>query len=185
MDYGHYTTRTVEEAVRLSNALANREVPAGEAELRELLSRFELREDEELDVEGLTHLARRLRRVFTSEELDARVAVLNDLFTLYQPHPRIVDHDHQGHHLHYHPPGAGHLRTVGASMTMALATVLCDFGAGRLGVCPECGDAFVDTTRNGRQRFCSRTCSNRVHAAAHRAKAARADAPADPPAAQR
>jgi hypothetical protein len=171
MDYGHYTTRTVEEAVHLANVLANREVPADEPELRRLLSRFEIG-DAPLDVEGLSHLAARLRRVFTETDLATRVAILNDLITLYQPHPRIVDHDGQGYHLHYHPPGAGHLRTVGASMTMALGMVLCDYGAGRLGVCPECGDVFVDTTRNGRQRFCTRTCANRVHAASHRARTA-------------
>lgn len=175
MDYGHYTTRTVEEAVRLSNALANREVPADEAELRELLARFEV-DDADLDVEGLSHLAARIRRVFTTDDLDRQVELLNDLITLYQPHPRIVDHDGQGYHLHYHPPGAGHLRTVGASMVMALGTVLCDYGASRLGVCPECADVFVDTTRNGSQRFCTRTCANRVHAASHRARAAKAEA---------
>jgi predicted RNA-binding Zn ribbon-like protein len=171
MDYGHYTTRTVEEAVRLSNALANSTPPADESTLRELLARFELG-DGPLDVEGLTHLANRLRRVFTSADLDERVAVLNDLIALYQPHPRIVDHDGQGHHFHYHGPAAGHLRSIGASMVMALGMVLCDYGEGRLGVCPECGDVFVDTTRNGSQRFCTRTCANRVHAAQHRARAA-------------
>lgn len=174
MDYGHYTTKTVEETVCLSNALANREVPADEAEVRQILSRFEV-SGVDLDVEGLTHLAVRIRRVFTARALHARVDILNDLITLYQPHPRIVDHDGQGYHLHYHPPGAGHLRTVGASMTMALAMVLCDYGADRLGVCPQCEDVFVDTTRNGSQRFCSRTCANRVHAASHRARTAAAE----------
>jgi predicted RNA-binding Zn ribbon-like protein len=171
MDYGHYTTRTVEEAVQLCNALANRAEPPGPDELRAMLGRLDLGPGD-LDVEGLTHLAARLRRVFTTDQLADRVAILNDLITLYQPHPSIVDHDGQGYHLHYHPPGAGHLRTIGASMVMALGTVLCDFGESRLGVCPQCADVFVDTTRNGSQRFCSRTCANRVHAASHRARAA-------------
>lgn len=172
MNYGHYTTQTVTETVALANALANRpDDPPTDAELRELLHRFELGDDQ-LDLMGLTHLAQRLRAVFTSEAMDDRVAVLNDMIALYQPSPHIVDHDDQGHHMHYVPAGAAHLRAIGASMTMALALVLCDFGASRLGSCAACGDVFVDTTRNGRQRFCSRSCANRVHVASHRARSA-------------
>lgn len=171
MDYGHYTTKTMIETVSLSNMLANgAEDPVGEDDLRDLLHRFELT-DEPLDIDGLTYLAGRLRRVFTEDDLAVKVAVLNDLISLYQPHPSVVDHDGEGYHLHYVPPGANPLRGIGASMTMALASVLCDFGPDRLGVCPDCGDIFVDTTRNGRQRFCSRACANRVHVAEHRARA--------------
>jgi predicted RNA-binding Zn ribbon-like protein len=172
MNYGHYTTQTVSETVALANALANHpDDPPSEDALRELLHRFELPTSESLDVLGLTHLAQRLRSVFTAPETTDKVAVLNDMIALYQPSPRIVDHDGQGHHMHYVPPDAGHLRAIGASMTMALALVLCDYGAGRFGSCASCGDVFVDTTRNGRQRFCSRSCANRVHVASHRARA--------------
>lgn len=169
MDYGHYTTRTMEETVALANAFANRDEPPSEQSLRDLLQRFEVGEGP-LDVDGLSHLAGRVRQVFTAESLDEKVRVLNDLIALYQPHPHVVDHDAQGYHMHYVPPSAGHLRCIGASITMALALVLCDYGADRFGVCPACQDVFVDTTRNGRQRFCSRTCANRVHVAAHRAR---------------
>ncbi len=169
MNYGHYTTQTVQETVELANALANRPQPPSEDDLRRLLQRFELG-DEPLDVMGLTHLAERLRTVFSSESMEVKVAALNGMIALYQPSPHIVDHDDQGHHMHYVPPGAGHLRAIGASMTMALALVLCDFGTSRLGSCASCGDVFVDTTRNGRQRFCSRSCANRTHVAQHRAR---------------
>lgn len=177
MDYGHYTTRTVQEVVLLANMLANAgkptdeptEEPPDETALRALLHRFEIG-DEPLDADGLAHLAGRLRQVFTAEDLDVKVRILNDLLALYQPQPQIVDHDGQGHHMHYVPPSAGHLRCIGASMTMAMALVLSDYGADRLGVCPACDDVFIDTTRNGRQRFCSRTCANRINVARHRAR---------------
>lgn len=169
MNYGHYTTQTVQETVDLANALANRADPPQETELRALLQRFELG-SEPLDVMGLTHLAERLRQVFSSDVMEAKVMALNDMIALYQPSPHIVDHDDLGHHMHYVPPGAGHLRAIGASMTMALALVLCDFGTARFGTCAACDDVFVDTTRNGRQRFCSRSCANRVHVAEHRAR---------------
>lgn len=171
MNYGHYTTQTVQETVELANALANRDTPADEVELRALLHRFELGEGT-LDTMGLTHLAERLRRVFSSDEMADKVTALNDMIALYQPSPHIVDHDGLGHHMHYVPPGASHLRAIGASMTMALALVLCDFGTSRFGTCASCADVFVDTTRNGRQRFCSKPCANRVHVAEHRARSA-------------
>jgi hypothetical protein len=171
MNYGHYTTQTMTETVALANALASGRPAPSEADLRELLDRFELGASP-LDVLGLTHLAQRLRAVFVADDLDERVARLNDMIELYQPSPHIVDHDGLGHHMHYVPPGAGHLRAIGASMTMAVALVLCDFGPSRLGSCAGCGDVFVDTTRNGRQRFCSRPCANRTHVASHRARAA-------------
>ncbi|HLU95849.1 MAG TPA: CGNR zinc finger domain-containing protein, partial [Thermobifida alba] len=43
-----------------------------------------------------------------------------------------------------------------------------------LGCCARdgCRTVFVDTSRNGRRRFCSVTCANRVNVAAHRARAA-------------
>lgn len=169
MNYGHYTTQTMTETAQLANALASGQPRPGEDELRALLHRFELG-SEPLDIMGLSYLAERLRAVFTTTDAALRVALLNDMIELYQPSPHIVDHDDQGHHMHYVPPGAGHLRAIGASMTMALALVLCDFGTSRLGSCAACGDVFVDTTRNGRQRFCSKSCANRVHVASHRAR---------------
>ncbi|MEE8601796.1 CGNR zinc finger domain-containing protein [Euzebya tangerina] len=167
MDYGHYTTQTMEETVALTNGLANGERSISDDELEELLVRFGTWE-RGIDIEGLTHLASRLRSVFLADDEADQARILNELIAFYQPHPTITDHDGQGFHLHYGPPGAGHLRMIATSMTMAVALVFCDYGADRLGVCPDCEDVFVDTTRNGRQRFCSRTCANRVHVARHR-----------------
>ncbi len=170
MDYGHYTSQTVEQAVGLVNAFGGDGRP-DEPTLRRVLEGFDLK-DEPLDLEGLAHLAARLRDVFAEPDPGGRVGRLNALLAHYQPSPHIVDHDGQGPHLHYAPQGAPDLRRVGASLVTALATVLCDHGSSRLGVCaaPRCTDVFVDTTRNGRQRFCSRVCATRVHVAEHRAR---------------
>jgi predicted RNA-binding Zn ribbon-like protein len=50
-----------------------------------------------------------------------------------------------------------------------LAHLLCEDPA-RAGVCdrPGCDIAFVDTSRNGRRRFCASRCATRVHVADHR-----------------
>jgi predicted RNA-binding Zn ribbon-like protein len=55
-----------------------------------------------------------------------------------------------------------------------LTSLLEDHGADRMRTCAgaPCVDAFVDTSRNGTRRYCSRRCANRVNAATHRARIA-------------
>ncbi|GAA5119647.1 CGNR zinc finger domain-containing protein [Pseudonocardia adelaidensis] len=48
-----------------------------------------------------------------------------------------------------------------------LAHPLCE-DPGRIGRCDRCGTVFVDTSRNGRRRFCSARCANSTHVADHR-----------------
>ncbi|MBW3665050.1 MAG: CGNR zinc finger domain-containing protein [Actinobacteria bacterium] len=170
MDYGAYTARTVAEAVDLAN-LFHRDASVTQEELRSILHRFSLPRAV-LDVAAYGVLARRLREVFLAEAEPDRIAALNELIAEYQPEPRIVDHDGQGFHFHFVPECDEDVRCVGASMTMALAHVAVDFGARRFGACaaPDCGNVFVDGTRNRRQRFCSKTCATRVHVAEHRAR---------------
>ena len=55
---------------------------------------------------------------------------------------------------------------------MGLATLVCDFGGTRLGVCAasSCEDVFVDTSPNQSRRYCSDRCSSRANVAAYRAR---------------
>ena len=60
---------------------------------------------------------------------------------------------------------------VGESL-MGLATLVCDLGATRLGVChaSPCTHVFVDTSPNQSRRYCSDRCSSRANVAAYRAR---------------
>jgi predicted RNA-binding Zn ribbon-like protein len=55
---------------------------------------------------------------------------------------------------------------------MGLATLVCDLGATRLGVChaSPCTHVFVDTSPNQSRRYCSDRCSSRANVAAYRAR---------------
>ncbi|MBW3619664.1 MAG: CGNR zinc finger domain-containing protein [Actinobacteria bacterium] len=169
MDYDTFTGQTVSEAVALANLFALGEPDP--SEVRDVLRLYGLR-DGPVDLAAFGDLAGRIRAVFEAGSDRERVELLNALLSSYEPTPFIADHDGQGPHFHFVPDDGADVRRVGASLTMALAHVVVDYGGGRLGRCPapRCPNVFVDTTRNRSQRYCSKTCATRVHVAEHRAR---------------
>lgn len=168
MDYGTFTAQTVDEAVALANLFIER--PVSEAELREVLALYDLHEGP-LDVDAFAALAGAVRTLFAGADA-ARVRRLNRMLATFEPAPFLAEHDGQAPHFHFAPDDGADVRRVGASLTMALAHVVVDHGTQRLGTCdaPACDRVFADRTRNGNQRFCSKTCATRVHVAQHRAR---------------
>lgn len=168
MDYGTVTAQTVDEAVALANLFVDGAATA--ADLREVLHLHDLHDDP-LDVDAFADLAAAVRGVFVGAD-GPPVQRLNRLLAHFEPAPFITEHDGQAPHFHFIADDGPDERRVGASLTMALAHVVVDHGAARLGACdaPGCDRVFADRTRNGNQRFCSRTCATRVHVAAHRAR---------------
>lgn len=169
MDYETFTGQTVAEAVALANLFAG-DRPRPD-EVRAVLHLYGLRGGA-VDLDAFADLAARIRAVFEAPGESERVALLNALLARYEPEPFIADHDGQGPHFHFVPDDRADVRRVGASLTMALAHVVVDYGGDRLGRCPapRCPNVFVDVTRNRRQRYCSKTCATRVHVAEHRAR---------------
>ena len=55
---------------------------------------------------------------------------------------------------------------------LGLATLVCDLGATRLGVCAAtpCTNVYVDTSPNQSRRYCCDRCSSRANVAAYRAR---------------
>lgn len=169
MDYDTFTGQTVSEAVALANLFAVGSPDP--ADVRDVLHLYGLR-DGPVDLAGFGDLADRVRAVFEADGESQRVELLNVLLASYEPTPLIADHDGQGPHFHFVPDDRADVPRVGASLTMALAHVVVDYGGDRLGRCtaPGCPNVFVDTTRNRNQRYCSKTCATRVHVAEHRAR---------------
>jgi predicted RNA-binding Zn ribbon-like protein len=113
--------------------------------------------------------SRRLRPVFTESDPDVRVDLLNTLLAASACEPFISRHDGSPPHLHYGAENAGTVRRIQAYTAGGLAHLVCE-DATRVGSCarPDCDQVFVDTSRNGRRRFCSTRCATRVHVAQHR-----------------
>jgi predicted RNA-binding Zn ribbon-like protein len=123
----------------------------------------------------LRKLQRELRPVFDAGEagdVAGVVSGLNDLLSRHPITPQISDHDAQHLHLHV-ATGSGSVaeQVVGESL-LGLATLVCDLGADRLGVCSSapCTNAFVDTSPNRSRRYCSERCASRANVAAYRAR---------------
>jgi predicted RNA-binding Zn ribbon-like protein len=74
-------------------------------------------------------------------------------------------------------PAAPMADRITAHLAMGLAELLVSGESGRLRSCasPTCRDVFLDESRNRSRRYCdSRTCGNRLHVAAYRARKAAA-----------
>ncbi|MFW5418008.1 CGNR zinc finger domain-containing protein [Nocardiopsis sp. CNT-189] len=140
----------------------------------EMVSRVSLPDIDADQARRLAAWVERLRPLFGEADRDRQIDLLNALLRESATCVQISTHDGADPHLHYVsqvPDTAERLRGTTAG---GLAVALCGAGGGRLGRCARdgCRVVFVDTSRNGRRRFCSVACANRVNVAAHRARAA-------------
>ena len=119
----------------------------------------------------LVRWARHLDTVFGEPDHDRQVDAANDLLRRAASRPHISRHDGRPAHLHYAADDAGTVAGVRAFTAAGIAHAVCEDGS-RLGRCARdgCEVAFVDTSRNGRRRYCSIRCANRVYVAAHRSR---------------
>jgi hypothetical protein len=115
----------------------------------------------------------RLHAVFAEPDHDTRVDMVNALLDESACRPHITRHDGKPAHIHYSGADDDTLVRICAYTAGGLAHLICEDGD-RMGVCASegCGTAFVDTSRNGRRRFCSTRCATRVYVAQHRERAA-------------
>ncbi|WP_236792466.1 CGNR zinc finger domain-containing protein [Amycolatopsis sp. GM8] len=115
----------------------------------------------------------RLRQVFAEKDTDTLVDLVNRLLADSACKPYVSRHDGKPAHLHYASEHAGAALRVQAYTAGGLAHLVCE-DPSRIGMCANdgCGVVFVDTSRNGRRRFCSTRCATRVHVADHRQRAA-------------
>ncbi|MDX3093023.1 CGNR zinc finger domain-containing protein [Streptomyces sp. ME01-24h] len=112
-------------------------------------------------------------QVFAAPATPEAAALINSLVAEAGTTPRLTDHDGYDWHVHYFAPGASLADHLGADCGMALAFLLVAGERERLRRCdaPDCRRAFVDLSRNRSRRYCdSRTCGNRLHVAAYRAR---------------
>ncbi len=127
------------------------------------------------DVRDLQEFQAELRPVFEAseeEQVPLVVSRLNDLLAAHPVTPMISDHDPSHLHMHVANRSASVAELLIGESLMGLATLVCDVGATRLGVChaSNCAHVFVDTSPNQSRRYCSDRCSSRANVAAYRAR---------------
>ncbi|MGA5821788.1 CGNR zinc finger domain-containing protein [Kitasatospora sp. NPDC094028] len=161
------------DAVNLAAALANRR-PASAAELAERCSSAGLvleRPVAEADLAVVGEALDAWGRVVDAPDERARAALLNAMLAASASHPRLTEHGGEGWHLHYREDGPPVGEMLSALIAVGTALHLVGRGMHRLGRCavPECALVFADTSRTGRQRYCSQRCANRDAVRRHRA----------------
>ncbi|MEV0222745.1 CGNR zinc finger domain-containing protein [Streptomyces sp. NPDC050704] len=127
----------------------------------------------ELDLSAVRKIRGRFSGIFAAPEPRAAAVLINELVAAAGTTPRLTDHDGYDWHVHYFAPGASVADHLAADCGMALAFFVVAGEQERLRRCeaPDCRRAFVDLSRNRSRRYCdSRTCGNRLHVAAYRAR---------------
>lgn len=127
------------------------------------------------DVDELRGFRDALRPVFAASgagEVPEVVSGLNALLDHHPIRPRISDHDPENLHLHVANRAASVAELLISESLLGLATLVCDLGPERLGVCSatDCDAVYVDTSPNRSRRYCSERCSSRANVAAYRAR---------------
>jgi predicted RNA-binding Zn ribbon-like protein len=180
VDFTHYTDAPVQLAVDLVNTRSlitgrdDLDGPDGLDALRRFLDEHDHACDElgPGDLEAARSLRESLRAVFQAPDADEAAAQLNRTLTSCDATPRVSVHGKHGPHLHFESLQAGTMDRLAATTAMALSVVLCEFGFERFGVCDSttCNDAYIDSSRNCRKRYCSDGCAHRESVAAFRAR---------------
>ena len=180
MDFTHYDDPCVDLAIDLVNDYATAVRHAADDHVHPVPELAAFLRAHHMDASGVRdgddvaalQLADRLHAVFTIDDAEQAVAIVNSVLVDSDALPQISGHDGESWHLHYYPSDARPVDRLAVTAAMGLATVLCTGGVRRLGECSgdACRDVYVDTSRNNRRRFCSEGCANRAHVAAHRAR---------------
>ncbi|SFD38003.1 CGNR zinc finger domain-containing protein [Streptomyces aidingensis] len=177
----HDTRCALDHAVDLLNTAPDDEAPEGlpdVASLRQFVTvrsvsgvRVEALGDG--DVRAVRAVRERFAGVFAARTDREAAELINDLVAEAGTTPQLTDHDGHDWHVHYFAPGASLADHLAADCGMALGFLVVAGERERLRRCeaPDCGRAFVDLSRNRSRRYCdSRTCGNRLHVAAYRAR---------------
>jgi predicted RNA-binding Zn ribbon-like protein len=169
MQFNHYGGVGVFLAAALANA-----TDISPAALEHVLTEHEMtsRRLNRAQAQQLAAWLGRVRPVFGEPDPARQIDLVNELLVDATASVRISVHDGHPPHLHYVTGTRDPVIRIKATVAGGLAVALCGAGGQRLGRCHRsgCATVYVDTSRNGRRRFCSPACANRVNVAAHRAR---------------
>lgn len=127
----------------------------------------------EKDLRAVQDVRSRFAEIFAAPDARTAADLVNRLVAAAGTTPQLTNHDGYDWHVHYFAPDASVSDHLAADCGMALAFIVVAGEQERLRRCeaPDCRRAFVDLSRNRSRRYCSsRTCGNRLHVAAYRAR---------------
>ncbi|TDD73375.1 CGNR zinc finger domain-containing protein [Actinomadura rubrisoli] len=169
------------DAVNLAADLANRR-PASAEELADRCRAAGLVLEHPVtsrDLERALSALEAWEEIVDAGDEHERAELLNRMLAAAAAYPRLTDHAGEGWHLHYRDDRQPLGSVLFALIAVGTALHLVGRGMHRLRRCAvtECTTIFADTTRTGRQRYCSHRCANRDAVRRHRARSAQPIAP--------
>ncbi|MFF5213172.1 CGNR zinc finger domain-containing protein [Streptosporangium sp. NPDC000396] len=179
MPFGHdmvHSLATVVDLVNTSPSTGGQDTLTTLEQLGEFVERQQVSGIEKLDATDLSQvrtLREAFHKVFTAPDQATAVIRVNTLLSETRITTRLTEHDGHPLHIHYFAPGASLSEHLAADLGVALAHLLVEGEWERLRTCsaPDCDHVFVDESRNRSRVYCdSRTCGNRMHVAAYRAR---------------
>lgn len=175
----HDSRFALDGVVDLLNTAPHGDGPDGLADLAALKA-FVRRHDisgigrlTEADLGAVREVRHRFAEIFATPDDRRAAELVNQLVAQAGTTPQLTNHDDHSWHVHYFAPGACVADHLAADGGMALGYLLVGGERERLRRCaaPDCLRAFIDLSRNRSRRYCSsRTCGNRLHVAAYRAR---------------
>ncbi|MFH8516192.1 CGNR zinc finger domain-containing protein [Streptomyces gelaticus] len=164
-----------EDVVNLAADLANRR-PANAGELADRCRAAGLvveRPVTQQDLDRTREVLDAWEKVVDADDEHERAELLNRMLSAAAAYPRLTDHAGDGWHLHYRDDRQPLGSLLFSLISVGTALHLAGRGMHRLRRCAvtECTTIFADTSRTGRQRYCSLRCANRDAVRRHRARA--------------
>ncbi|GGV89224.1 hypothetical protein GCM10015535_42580 [Streptomyces gelaticus] len=164
-----------EDVVNLAADLANRR-PADAGELADRCRAAGLVVERSVtpqDLDATRKVLDAWEKVVDADDELERAELLNRMLSAAAAYPRLTDHAGDGWHLHYRDDRQPLGSMLFSLISVGTALHLAGRGMHRLRRCAVtgCTTIFADTSRTGRQRYCSPRCANRDAVRRHRARA--------------
>ncbi|MBW0116689.1 CGNR zinc finger domain-containing protein [Pseudonocardia abyssalis] len=174
MVFAHDTNMSLQAAVVLANSALAPDTLTTVAELDAFYVEFAYtgtHDGDAAELEEVRALRGPLRELLTADR-DTAVLLVNRTLAERDARPRLVRHDGWDYHLHATDPAAPLADQIAVETAMAMVDVIRADEMARLSICADdtCEGVVVDLSRNRSRRFCSTACTNRVAAAAYRAR---------------
>lgn len=126
---------------------------------------------DEAELRAVRALRPRLRELWTADD-ERRVELVNEHLRRERALPQLVRHDEWPWHLHATPSDAPLASRMLVEAAMAMVDVVREQATDRLALCaaPDCDNVVIDLSKNRSRKYCDAGCTNRMAAAAYRAR---------------
>lgn len=178
MIFAHDTEESLASTVALVNTADEPTGLTTPADLDEFVAEWRWtgsRTHDDAELQQVLRLRTRLHRIWLADE-EAIVEEVNRLLRDCRALPQLVRHDEWDWHLHATRDEQPLAERMAVEAAMALVDVIRSDETERLAVCAadDCDNVLIDLSRNRSRRYCDAGCTNRMAAAAYRARRAAA-----------